>query len=131
MTRGRPRATSGKKTGVRGAVGRRVQELREAAGWSQAELAQAAQVSRVYVGAVERAAQSATLDMVEKLATALRVEPARLLDDAPTPTKGTLTREDAFAAKIAEMTQGASAADLARFERVARGYFGKPMGGVR
>ena len=127
---GKARAISGKRTSVRSTVGMRVRELREAAGWSQGELAQAAQVSRVYVGAVERAAQSATLDMLEKLATALRVAPARLIDDAA-PVRAKLTREESFAAKIATMIQGASAADLERFERVARGYFGQPRGGAR
>lgn len=49
----------------------RLQRLRRARGWSQQQLASAAQLDRTYVSAVEHARQNLTLGAVYKLASAL------------------------------------------------------------
>jgi len=61
----------------------RLRELRLAAGLSQESLAAEAGLHRNYVGTLERAQQSATLDAICKLAAALKVRPANLLDTIP------------------------------------------------
>jgi transcriptional regulator with XRE-family HTH domain len=63
--------------------GARLRELRQAAGISQEALAGDAGLHRNYVGMLERAKQSATLDAICKLAAALKVRPAVLLDTLP------------------------------------------------
>lgn len=56
-----------------------LREMREARDLSQEELADLAEINRGYVSYLENQKYSATLDMVEKLAAALDVEPLRLL----------------------------------------------------
>ena len=50
-------------------------------GLSQEKLAEIASLHRNYVGVLERAGQSASLDAICKLAAALKVKPAVLLDN--------------------------------------------------
>lgn len=61
-------------------LARRVRELRREKGWSQEDLAVASNLHRTYIGTVERAEQSITVDSIEKLATALDVPVARLFE---------------------------------------------------
>lgn len=56
-----------------------LRRARVAAGLSQEELADAAEVDRTYVSALERCRYAASLDVMERLAAALRVTPASLL----------------------------------------------------
>ena len=58
-----------------------LRRARLAAGLSQEDLADAAEVDRTYVSALERSRYAASLDVMERLATALRVTPASLLED--------------------------------------------------
>ena len=62
------------------AFGDRLRELRQERGISQEKLAEEAGLHRNYVGVLERAQQSATLDAICKLAAALDVRPSVLLD---------------------------------------------------
>lgn len=62
------------------AFGERLRELRSERGLSQEKLAEMAGLHRNYVGVLERAQQSATLDAMCKLAAALQVRPAALLE---------------------------------------------------
>ena len=55
--------------------GRRIQELRKAAGLTQEELAARVGISAKYLGAVERAERDVTLGNVERLVASLDVEP--------------------------------------------------------
>lgn len=64
------------------ALGRAVRRLRTAAGYSQEAFADAVGVHRTYLGLIERGAVNVTLTTLEKLATALRLTPGRLLDEA-------------------------------------------------
>ncbi len=59
--------------------GLRLKELREAAGFSQEKLADVAELHRTHVSLIERGARSVRLETVEKLARALKVQPAKLM----------------------------------------------------
>ncbi|MCP4284487.1 MAG: helix-turn-helix transcriptional regulator [Gammaproteobacteria bacterium] len=48
---------------------------------SQEELADRAEINRNYIGMIERSENSASVDILEKLADALKVKPKILLDD--------------------------------------------------
>jgi transcriptional regulator with XRE-family HTH domain len=62
-------------------VGLRVRELREGRGWTQAELARRAGIRRATVNRIENARiKSIDLEVLEKLATALEVHPAALIE---------------------------------------------------
>jgi len=63
--------------------GQRIRELRLDRKLSQEKLAELADLHRNYVGVLERGIQSASLDAICKLAAALRVRPADLLDTLP------------------------------------------------
>jgi transcriptional regulator with XRE-family HTH domain len=63
--------------------GKRLRQLRLERGLSQEKLAEIADLHRNYVGVLERARQSATLDAICKLAAALKVRPSELLDNLP------------------------------------------------
>jgi transcriptional regulator with XRE-family HTH domain len=52
---------------------------RQQRGYSQEALAFKADVDRTYISALERCVYSATIDMVEKLAGVLEIDPASLL----------------------------------------------------
>lgn len=52
---------------------------RQEVGLSQEELAHRAQIDRTYVSSLERCQYAATLDVIEKLAAELEVDPADLL----------------------------------------------------
>ena len=56
-------------------------------GLSQEQLALRTKISRGYMSDLEREAHSASLDMVERIARVLAVEPAQLLDKSK-PQKG-------------------------------------------
>ena len=59
--------------------GERVRELRTSRGLSQERLGFMADLHRTAISFIERAERSATLETIEKLARALRVEPADLM----------------------------------------------------
>ena len=60
-----------------------MRELRLERGLSQEKLAEIAGLHRNYVGVLERAGQSASLDAICKLASALKIRPSELLDNLP------------------------------------------------
>jgi transcriptional regulator with XRE-family HTH domain len=62
-------------------VAERIQHLRKRRGWTQAQLADRAGLSRGYLARLETARQDPTLTTLEALAKALRVKVSRLLDD--------------------------------------------------
>ncbi|WP_071074199.1 helix-turn-helix domain-containing protein [Mesorhizobium sp. LCM 4577] len=66
--------------GIREVFARNLRRLREKKKLSQEALAHEAGVDRTYISALERSVYAATIDMVEKLATVLEVEPATMLD---------------------------------------------------
>lgn len=108
-------------------VGARVRELREGEGLSQEQLAHAAGLSRPYVGALERGEQGAGLEVIEKLSRALRVAPARLLDD-DVPAVGEGGRAERLGRQVAALARGASADKVELFGRLAKTFFAKARG---
>lgn len=60
---------------IREIVARNLRLLRNARDMSQEELADRAEINRNYVGMLEREEHGATIDMLEKLAIALGVDP--------------------------------------------------------
>jgi len=64
---------------IREDFARNLRRLRRQNGMSQEVLAHEAGIDRTYVSALERCTYSATITMVEKLATVLGVEPVELL----------------------------------------------------
>ncbi|MGA0603875.1 helix-turn-helix domain-containing protein [Caulobacter sp. KR2-114] len=61
---------------LRGIVARNLRRLRNDSGLSQEDLADRAQINRNYVGMLEREEHAATVDMLEKLAEVLSIDPA-------------------------------------------------------
>lgn len=59
-----------------------LRRIRTIAGLSQEALAEGAGLHRTYVGSVERAERNISLDNIEKLAKALRVDVAILFEDS-------------------------------------------------
>ena len=67
---------------LRTRLGRAVRRLRTAAGYSQESFADACGLHRTYMGAVERGETNISLDNIERIARALRLTPAQLLNEA-------------------------------------------------
>ncbi len=61
--------------------GETVRRLREARTWTQEDLAEQAEMSVTYVGFIERGDNVPSLNIILKLADALRVTPAQLIED--------------------------------------------------
>jgi transcriptional regulator with XRE-family HTH domain len=72
---------------LRERVARNLRMLRQAKGLSQEELADRADINRNYVGMLEREEHAATVDMLEKLADVLEVDPIEFFVSAPDSTK--------------------------------------------
>lgn len=64
---------------IRERVARNLRRLRQEKSISQEELAHRAQVNRNYIGMLEREEYAASVDILEKLAAALEVDPIEFL----------------------------------------------------
>lgn len=73
------RCVATRRNSLRQVLATNLRLLRNESGWSQEDLAAEAGLHRTFVGAVERAERNISLDNIEKLAVALRVEPWTLL----------------------------------------------------
>ncbi len=67
------------QTNAREVLARNLRQLRKIRGLSQEELASIAGLHRTYIGSVERCERNISIDIIEKLARAFTVAPARLL----------------------------------------------------
>ncbi len=67
---------------IRKQVGLNVQKIRRERGWSQEELAFESGLHRTYISGIERGARNPTILVIDQLASALDVTPARLLERA-------------------------------------------------
>ncbi len=65
---------------LREIVARNLRRLRRAKGLSQEELADRAEIDRNYVGMLEREQHAATIDMLEKLAIVLEIDPVAFFE---------------------------------------------------
>ena len=61
-------------------LARNLRILRRTKGWSQEELADRAEIDRTYVSALERCIYAASVDVLDRLAEAMSVDVAALLD---------------------------------------------------
>lgn len=64
---------------IKDVLARNVREIREQRGWSQDELGDLADVHRTYVSQVERGVRNPTIEIVARLAKALKMSAADLL----------------------------------------------------
>lgn len=64
---------------ARETIAKRMRELRAEKGWSQEDLAAAADLHRTYIGAIERCERNVSIDNIEKIARALEVSVSTLL----------------------------------------------------
>ncbi|MCH9052436.1 MAG: helix-turn-helix transcriptional regulator [Proteobacteria bacterium] len=71
---------------IRGRVGINVRRLRKARGYSQEEFAFECGLHRTYISGVERGIRNPTVVILDKIAKALKVPPARLLEES-TPSR--------------------------------------------
>ena len=110
---------------IRDRLARRVRELREGRGLSQAEQARACGLSHVFYGTVERAVRSVGLESLELLARGHGMEPWELMrfEGASTPA---LSPAERMGQRVAALGRGASPTRLAQFERLARVFFEEP-----
>ena len=69
--------------GIREVLATNLKACRAARGWSQEELAHLAKLDRTYVSSIERCRYAVTIDVLERLANALEVEPPDLLRCPP------------------------------------------------
>ncbi len=60
--------------------GKAVRRIREAAGFSQEQLADRAGIHRTYIGGIERGERNPTLVTIHRIARALNVSPKSLLE---------------------------------------------------
>ena len=65
---------------ITGSGRKNLRRARQAKGLSQEELADRAGINRNYVGMLEREEHAATVDMLEKLADVLEIDPSEFLD---------------------------------------------------
>ncbi len=70
---------------IREVLARNLRIYRQERGLSQEELAHRADLDRTYISALERCVYAASIDVLDKLAVALNVEPADLLRRALPP----------------------------------------------
>ena len=66
---------------LRDRVGLNVRNLRNSKGLSQEQLALAAEVDRSYISEIELAKNSASIDVLERIANALDVDPKELFNE--------------------------------------------------
>jgi transcriptional regulator with XRE-family HTH domain len=66
--------------------GTRVREIRRQRGWSQEDLAAQCGLDRTYIGGVERGERNISIDNICRIAAALEVSPAVLLEGVNGPT---------------------------------------------
>lgn len=72
---------------VRRRLGLNVRALRGERGMSQEELAFECRLHRTYVSGVERGVRNPTVTVIEKIAVALKVPSARLLEEVAAPKR--------------------------------------------
>jgi transcriptional regulator with XRE-family HTH domain len=71
-----------------GNVARNIRRLRQERGLTQEELAARIRINRNYAGMIERQENSPTVTMVERIAKAPGIEPARPFDEKAAGRKG-------------------------------------------
>jgi transcriptional regulator with XRE-family HTH domain len=70
-------------TALREILAKNIRLIRNNLGLNQEQLAEEAGLHRTYIGSIERAERNVSIDNIEKLARALKVEPKLLLTSDP------------------------------------------------
>lgn len=65
---------------IRGRLARNLKRRRDELGWSQEELADQAGLHRTYVSGIERKVRNPTIEILERLAKAMKVSAASLVE---------------------------------------------------
>jgi transcriptional regulator with XRE-family HTH domain len=106
---------------------RRLREIREEKGLTQEQLAASAgNMSRAFLGALERGEKSPGLMTLDRLARALGVDAADLLrrdDKTPATRRNRTSPEQRLARVVEALAVGASADAIKKFEKMAKTYF--------
>lgn len=124
-----PRAAS-----VAELVGRRLRALRKLRGFSQEELGERAQVSGKFVGMVERGTGNPSLDVLIRIAGALKVEPWELLRFEETRADGpprNAARGFAAAEKVSGYLARRPAEEVERALKILEAALGEEVPRVR
>ena len=74
---------------IRRRVGINVRRVREERGYSKEELAFESGLHRTYISWVERGIRNPTMRVLDRIASALKVPAARLLEESATSTRAT------------------------------------------
>lgn len=64
---------------IKKSFGGNLRKLREQKGWSQEDLAEESGLHRTYISGLERGIRNPTIEIIQKIAIALRIIPADLL----------------------------------------------------
>jgi transcriptional regulator with XRE-family HTH domain len=72
---------------VRQRVGQNLRRLRLETGWSQEDFAFECGIHRTYISGLERGVRNPTITVLDKIAKALKISPAVLLEDVPRARK--------------------------------------------
>ena len=64
---------------IKSKLGQKIKELRIKAGYSQEELASLSKLHRTYISDIERGERNVSVENIEKIAKALKIEPNELL----------------------------------------------------
>lgn len=68
-------------TDLRNTVGDRIRAIRKAKGLTQQQLAELSNLDDAYIGAVERGERNFSIDTLEKIVTALKIQPTELFQN--------------------------------------------------
>ncbi len=90
--------------------GVKIYEIRTQKGWTQAELAQRAGLAQANLSHIEQGRRDLTVSTLVRLAAALEVRPAELLEDRPEAAPLTLTRAHLEALAQAVLVPGSAVA---------------------
>ncbi len=60
-------------------LGKKIKEIRIKCGYSQEELASIAKLHRTYISDIERGGRNVSVENIEKIARALKIDPSELL----------------------------------------------------
>lgn len=109
-------------------LGRRVRALRKLRGLTQEALGERAAVTGKFVGIIERGDGNPTVELVERLADALDVEPWELLRFEEAQPAGPIdraARATAASERISEYVEGRPAAQIERALRILEAALGR------
>ncbi|OKP98720.1 helix-turn-helix domain-containing protein [Paenibacillus sp. P46E] len=113
-------------TDLRNRIGNRVRIIRKIKGLTQQQLAELSGLDDAYIGAVERGERNFSIDTLEKIVTALKIQPTELFQnlDGLSETEAAQRRAiDEYAVTVSELSVK-QIDTLKRVVREVRGAFG-------